>query len=601
MKNLLTIIILSFSLTIFAQDKVQLAFTYYNQKQYEKAAVLFKRLYRERKTKFYFDYYINCLLKTSQYDKALKEIDRQIKKHPYDLSFLSDKAEILKLTGNEQEANRIIKTIIKKLPAEQNTIIQIANNFLRYRDYSAAEKVLDKGEKLTGRHFYQLRYTIYALQRNYDKLLDVLLSWLGSQPQQFKHIQKILHPYLRNDVGGEFSNLLFKKLVIRIQKTHIPVYYRLLIWYLMQKQQFDLALIQAIAYNHRIHGFGSEIYNVGIKALESDSLETATKAFNYIIKQGPENPYYFKAQTGLTRVMFRQITKNKYAIDKQKLIELENQYKQILQQQSYIPEKDKITLIQQLADLQAFYLDKPGSAYNLLEQYLNNENLDNKLKGQLLIEQGKILLKQHKFYAAILKFAKAADLNADNELGDKATFMQAMTYFYLGNFQWAKTQLDILKGQTDKLYANDAILYSEIIQQALDDSTKLPILRNFAKAQYYQFILKPDSALTLLDSIVQSAYFLTDFALLEKYKIHYNLGQYQQAAEDLLQLINNFTSSLLIDKATYLLARLYETKLHDPQKAIEYYKKILFDYRGSIYTDPARIHYRRLIGQFQTQ
>lgn len=598
MKNLLTIIMLSFSLTIFAQNQLQQAITYYNQKQYEKAAVLFKRLYRERKTKFYFDYYLSCLLRTGQYDKALKEIDRQIKKRPYDLIFLADKAEVLKLTGSEQQANQLIKTILKKLPAEPNTIIQIANNFLRYKDYDAAEKVLNKGEKLTGRHFYQIRYTLYALQRNYDKLLDVLLAWLGSQPQQFKHIQKILHSYLKNDVGDELSNMLFKKLIIRIQKTHIPVYYRLLIWYLIQKQQFDLALIQAIAYNRRIHGFGSEIYNVGIKALESDSLETATQAFNYIIKQGVKNPYYFKAQTGLTRVMFLQITKNKYAIDRKKLIDLENQYKQILQQ-SYIPEKDKITLIEQLADLQAFYLNKPDTAYNLLQQFINDTYLDNKAKGQLLIEQGKILLKQHKFYAAILKFAKAADLNANNELSNQATFMQALTYFYMGNFHWAKTQFDILKGQTDKLYANDAILYSEIIQQALEDSTKLPVLHSFAKAQYYEFIFKPDSALILLDSIINQAFFLADFALLEKYKIHYNSGQYQLAAKDLLQLINNFTSSLIIDKATYLLARLYETKLNDPQKAIEYYKKILFDYRGSIYTDPARTHFRRLMGQFK--
>lgn len=598
MKNLLTIIILSFSLTIFAQDKLQLAISYYNQNQYEKAATIFKKLYQKRKTKFYFDYYLSCLIKTGQFNKALREVDRQIKKQPYELSFLVDKAEILKLTGDEQQANKIIKTILKRLPAEPNTIKQIANYFLKYKDYSATEKVLDKGTKLTGREFFQTKFTLYAVQRNYDKLFDVLLSWLGSKPQQFNNIQKIFYSYLKHDINDELSDLLFKKLMLRIQKTHLPVYYRLLIWYLIQKQQFDLALIQAIAYNRRIHGFGSEIYNVGIKALESDSLNTATKAFNYLIKQGVRNPYYFKAQAGLTRVMFKQITQNKYSIDHKKLLDLEKQYKQIINQ-SYLPEKDKINLIEQLADLQAFYLNKPDSAYNLLQKYLDNTYLDNKAKGQLLIEQGKILLKQHKFYSAILKFAKAADLNSNNELSDKATFMQAMTYFFLGNFKWAKTQLDILKGQTDKLYSNDAILYSEIIQQALDDSTKLPILRDFAKAQYYEFILQPDSAIALLDSIIKNAYFLADFALIEKYKIHYNSGQYNLAAKDLQQLINNFTSSLIIDKATYLLGLLYEDKLHNPEKAKEYYKKILFNYRGSIYTSPARLHYRRLAGQFQ--
>jgi hypothetical protein len=47
------------------------------------------------------------------------------------------------------------------------------------------------------------------------------------------------------------------------------------------------------------------------------------------------------------------------------------------------------------------------------------------------------------------------------------------------------------------------------------------------------------------------------------------------------------------------LATIYEDHLNDKEKASEYYKRILFEYKGSLYTVEARKHLRILRGDLQ--
>ncbi len=591
MKNILTIIILSISLSIFAQEPIQQALTLYQQKKYESAAPIFLKLYKQRKNKFYFNYYLDCLIKTQQYDKALKFVTRQARRHRYDLTYLVDKAYVLQLTGKNSQAQKINQQILKNLPAHPNEIRQIANEYIRFKDYDNAEAVLNKGIKITGYQFFNLRYILYAISGQNDKMLNVLLAWLGSQPSQFSYIQRILYNYLNHDVNNELSDLLQKKLIVRIQKTHLPVYYRMYIWLLTEKKQYDLAVLQAIAYDRRTNGFGSIVYETGMKALDENQLSAAQQAFQYIIQKGQSTPYYNKARTALLKVMYNKVINGEiFSFDQIK--KLEQQYISILK--SLPLNKETVEIYRQLAHLEAFYLNNDTLALRYIDKALNFNLLTPQQKGKLLIEKGKILVKQHKFYQAILIFGQAQDINPLNEIGSQASFYQALTYFFLDNFKWAKTQFDALKGETEKLVANDAIDYSDIIKPGLEDSSKLQILRLYSKAKLYEFTKQNDSALSYFDSVVSYATYLADRALLDKYKIHLSTGAYSKAAKDLEQLIDNFSNSLYADKATYLLGLLYKNKLNNTDKAKEYFKKVLFDYRNSIYVPLARREYAKL-------
>ena len=50
----------------------QLAIQYYQNKEYDKAVLLFEDLYSKTPTPFIYDYYYNCLLEIKDYKRAQK-------------------------------------------------------------------------------------------------------------------------------------------------------------------------------------------------------------------------------------------------------------------------------------------------------------------------------------------------------------------------------------------------------------------------------------------------------------------------------------------------------------------------------------------------
>ena len=50
------------------------------------------------------------------------------------------------------------------------------------------------------------------------------------------------------------------------------------------------------------------------------------------------------------------------------------------------------------------------------------------------------------------------------------------------------------------------------------------------------------------------------------------------------------------DNAVYRLAQIYDKEKQDDAKAMEYYKELIINYQGSIFTEEARGRYRELRG-----
>ena len=73
-------------------------------------------------------------------------------------------------------------------------------------------------------------------------------------------------------------------------------------------------------------------------------------------------------------------------------------------------------------------------------------------------------------------------------------------------------------------------------------------------------------------------------------------GEYKKAAESYRSLIQFYNEDILADDAHYRLAKLYETKLNQPEKAKKYYELLIFNFGDSIYFVEARKKYRMLRG-----
>jgi TolA-binding protein len=188
------------------------------------------------------------------------------------------------------------------------------------------------------------------------------------------------------------------------------------------------------------------------------------------------------------------------------------------------------------------------------------------------------------------------DANKNNSLGDDVKLKKAKLGYYLGNFSWAKAQLDVLKASTSKLTANDAMELSLLIGNNLNLDTTAAPLEMFARADLLFFQNKNELAMATLDSLAEMYPYhsLVDDILFRKAKIDIEKKNYAMAAEQLQKIVDGFGFDLLGDDATFMLAELCNFNLNEKEKAKNLYKEIMTRYPGSVFTEESRSKYREL-------
>ncbi len=595
-KILLVIFPVILAISAYSQQDMQLAMQYFNSKEYEKAEPIFEKLYKQRKATFYFDYYVDCLIFQEKFKDAEKKIKKEINKNPNDYSFKITLGYLYRSEGKDDDAEKQYKNVYKNLPQNKQQIITIGNTLIRRKEYNWAEKVYEKGDEYFEGEFTQSLAMVYAYERKYDLMIEKYLDYVANDYTKKSTVQNIFLNYLKNDVNNEFATLLEHALIVRIQtRNSNQIFEELLIWYYLQKNNFSSALIYAKSLDKRNKENGVRVYKVGQAAQTNDNLNIANKSFQYVVDKGTSYPYYNKARFALLKVMYQQVT-NREITSEDELEQIENQYLTVINELSI--SNTTLDLIVDLAHLQGFYLNKEQNAITLLKQALAIPRISNDFKSKLLLELGDVYLHANMPWDAALTYGKIETQFQNLQITDEAKFRKAKTYFYLGQFEWAQGQWEVLEGSPSKLIANDAIYWSNFAKENIGSDSTYSALKVYARADFALYTSDFNKAILTADSLIQN--FSSDpiipYAYHLKYDIFMQTKEYQKAAASLQNIVDGYAYAMWADKAVFELAQLYDNQLNMPDKAAEMYKKILFDFQGSIFTDKARERYRELKG-----
>ncbi len=578
------------------ESNVRLAYQYYQNNEYEKAAVLFEELYSKNKASVYFTYTINCLIKIESYDKAEKLIKKEIRRDKRNLLNYVELGYLYKVKENLPEADKQYSYVIRNLPAEKNSIVRIANSFLSKREFDYVNQTYEKGRKLIPYQFHLELANSYAYQRKSPQMVDEYLDFLKEDPGKQAIVQNSLQSKMVGTFDENLKEIVKRTLIKRIQKEpRVYVYNELLIWYYIQEENFGSAIIQAKALDKRRHEGGLRLIELGELALQNNEFENAREAFEYVLKNGNLSPFYIEAKLGYLDVLYKQVELGQIK-EESDIEEVEQKYLEVIKE--FGRQTETIRLVKDLAHLQAFYLNKSNEAVALLQDIIENNKLDPLFKGVCKIELGDIYLLRNEVSEAILEFAQAAKMNETNEVGDKAKLKRATLAFYTGNFQWAQAQLDVLKAGTSKLIANDAFQLSMLIKDNTGMDSVETALQYFASAEMMLQQNKEDLALATLDRLEEQfkTHSLIDDVYYLKARIYEKRGNLEKTIYYLEKVAKEYSSGLLGDEATYKLAQIYDYQKNDKAKAQEYYKKIIFDYPGSIFVTDSRKRFRYLRG-----
>jgi tetratricopeptide (TPR) repeat protein len=253
-----------------------------------------------------------------------------------------------------------------------------------------------------------------------------------------------------------------------------------------------------------------------------------------------------------------------------------------------------------LAHLQAFYLNRLDESVLLLEEALAIPGAPENVKAEIKLELGDIYLFVGEVWEASLLYSQVEKAFKNDPIGHEAKLRNARLSYFIGEFEWARAQLNVLKAATSKLIANDAMELALLISDNMDPDSTYTGLSFYSRADLLQYRGQDSMALLTLDSISMLGLYhsLDDEVLYSKAGIYIRKKDFTGADTILAEIVRDYKYDILGDNALFKRAELQASALNDKEKAMELYQQLMLDYPGSLFTTEARKRYRQLRGDF---
>lgn len=291
--------------------------------------------------------------------------------------------------------------------------------------------------------------------------------------------------------------------------------------------------------------------------------------------------------------MFARINHN-YSIDSKRFAQLRERYLATFDELG--KNERTLPLMRHYATLVAYHGGEAQEAVSMLDDALELPRLKARTRDEIKLELGDLLLFAGQTWDASLLYMQVEKANKDDILGASAKFRNAKLSYYNHDFEWSKSQLNVLRASTSKLIANDAMELSLLISDNMEDDSTYGMLELFADADLMLYRNLLDSAWNIFDHITKLSlsHPLFDEVLMRKAQIRMKQARYTDADSLLQRLIEFYPDDITTDDALMLRAELNEERLGRNEVALECYEKLLLDYPSSLYTDRARKRYNAL-------
>lgn len=581
--------ILSFFLfaELSAQEQ-RLAYRYYLSGEYEIAASIYETLHKENPNNTsYSNYLIKCYQGLEQFDKALAFIDAQLDQFPSQRHLLVEIGYNYQLQHQLENAKIYYNRALQEENISNSSAYLIGKTFQDNHLLDYAIITFKKAMELNPRANFNFQLAfIYGEKGDLENMFKSYLDLIDTNENYLPSVQNYIGQFITDDSQNESNILLKQSLLKRSQNQPKDVWNILLSWMYAQQKDYLKAFIQEKALHKRNPESLERMVNLGEITFENKAFSIANQVFDYVLKQTENIDFELAAKLYKLEIDRNTDVSNEL---------IQKQFEDLLDEYGFSSATLRIQSV--YAEFLAYDLNQIEEAVALLKKTLEY-NLSDFEEGLIKTILGDIYVYDGKFSTALIYYTQVQKKLKNDELGQEARFKIAQTSYYKGDFDWAQTQLNVLKKSTSQLIANDALdLNLLITDNATRDSTKVA-LTQYAKAELLAFQNKNKEALQILTRILEefNDHSIADEALFKQAELFEKEKQYGKAEQAYLSLIALNPQDILADDAHYKLGLLYEERLENPEKAQEYYEKIIYNYPSSIYLVNARNKYRALRG-----
>ncbi len=568
-----------------------LAKQYFDDGDFEKAVVFYEKLTSEspRRTD-YLQGLIACYQQLERYEDAKNYLTKRLEdKNPHPTLFI-ELGYNYTLQDSTEQATTYFNQALKTISENPNYGYALGYQFQKYSLLDNAISAYQKAMELNPKMDYSFQLArIYGEQGNVDKMYRSYLNLMRNGKTSKSNILRSIDAFVTSDPES-YNNVTLKTILLEnVQQNPDVIWNELLSWLFVQQQQYSSAFRQEKAIYRRMEGGNTlRLENLGRLALDENHMEVARDIFEYIIKESNNVVTVLDAELNLIDIDLQDAKKNKLETIQQKyetLIEIHGYKTQTLQLQVAY------------ANFLTFKKDDPEPAIDILKNSLELP-LNQRGTAYIKLALGDILVYNKKFNEALIYFSQVQQKLKNDVLGQNARYKVAETSFYKGDFEWALTQLKVLRGSTSQLIANDAMQLSLLISDnSLEDSTQTA-LKKYARADFLSYRNKTQEAVDVLEDILQNhkGEKIEDEALLKQAQLLELQKKYEAAELNYIKIIEFYGSGILADDAYFALGELYRKTLNQPDRAKSQYEKIIYNYQDSYYFPQARKNFRMLRG-----
>ncbi|MCR9172151.1 MAG: tetratricopeptide repeat protein [bacterium] len=575
----------------------QLAQHYFDNEEYDKAYDYYERLYEMDRSKHYFNRLLICTEQTQDEKEVEKLLKKQINFFPDDQEYEIQLAKHYEYTDKQSKADKIYESLIEKMRANSREVINLYNAFKAQGKNDYALQTLQRGRKLL-KQTYPLNFQFaeyYGSQGDTKNMMQEYLDLLDYHSSYKTSLQRILMNQIDFDEENSQEYEILKTALLERTQSNPGnmVYAEMLTWLFVQRQNFAAAFVHVKALDKRSKADGRMVYDLGMTCVENKDYTTARQAFKYVVELGDKSSIYIRGYNALLNVRFLEVTQQRN-FTQAELDEAIADYDAALE--LFGKRRTSFNLMMEKAHIQAFYANKAPEAIELLTEVLEIPGLTDMQRAEAKMLLADIHVLDGDMWEASLLYMQIDTDFKFETIGQEAKFKNARIFYYDGEFDYAQSQLDVLKRSTSKLISNDAINLSLLITDNYGLDSNYIAMNWFAQADLLIEQHQYDAAFQKFDSIIKEypAHSLGDEIQLKRARAMELQGRWNDAISELEELLEYYPDDILADDALFRLGDIYENHLMNKEKASEYYKKILFEHKGSLYTEESRKRFRSI-------
>lgn len=568
-----------------------LAKQYFEDGDFEKAVVFYEKLTEKnpRRTD-YLQGLIGCYQQLQRYGEAKKVLTERLEGQNAHPTLLIELGYNYTLQDSTAQANSYYDQALDVILENPNYGYALGYQFQQYSQLDRAILAYQTAMEMNPELDYNFQLArLYGEQGDIDKMYRSYLSLMRNGKTSKSNILRSIDAFITADPESYNNTALKTILLENVQREPDVVWNELLSWLFVQQQQYGSAFRQEKAIYKRMEdGNTLRLESLGKLALDENDTEVAKDIFEYIVKESNDIVVALDAELNLIDIDLK-------GADTSQLADIRKRYEALIQIHGY--KTQTLQLQVAYANFLTFQQDTPEPAIAILKNALELP-LNERGNAYIKLALGDILVYHRKFNEALIYFSQIQQKLKNDILGQNARYKVAETSFYKGDFDWALTQLKVLRSSTSQLIANDAMQLSLLISDnSLEDSTQTA-LKKYARADFLAYQNKTQEAINSLEDILQNhkGEKIEDEALLRQAQLLESQKKYGEAELNYLKITEFYTNGILADDAYFALGELYRKILNEPDKAKSNYEKIIYNYQDSYYFPQARKHFRTLRG-----